>query len=81
MRRVHTIAPGAPIPKRWKSPGGPIRVMCEPVEGYVMARRPQAAPFVLSVRELLGSSQHPHHFGPFEPIISATRRSKGEKQR
>ena len=35
--------------------------MTEPVEGYVMARRRGAAPFVISVRELLD--------GRFVPVM------------
>ncbi|WP_156420734.1 hypothetical protein [Aureimonas sp. AU22] len=73
MSKSFAISPGAPIPKRWMSPGGPIRVMCEPVEGYVLARRPQAIPFVLSVSELLGSARHPHPHGPFEPVETGTK--------
>lgn len=57
----YVIDPTEPLPKRWKDERGPIRVMCEPVEGYIMARRPGAAPFILSVRELLR--------GDYEPII------------
>ncbi len=65
----YAMAIGGKIHKRWMTPGGPIRIMCEPVEGYVMARRPQAIPFTLTVRELMGASRHPHPHGPFEPIL------------
>jgi len=50
----HVINPLSPLPKRWVDAAGEIRLlMTEPVEGYVMARRRGAAPFVISVRELL----------------------------
>lgn len=55
----------SPFPKQWRDHIGPIRVMCEPHEGYVMVRRPGATPFVLSVRNILNSVSHPTH-GPFE---------------
>lgn len=57
----YVIDPTEPLPKRWKDERGPIRVMCEPIEGYIMARRPGAAPFILSMRELLR--------GDYEPIL------------
>lgn len=54
--------PTAPLPQRWKDKTGPIRLMIiSPVEGYVMARRPGASPFVISVRDLLS--------GWWEPIL------------
>ena len=59
----YAINPMQPLPKRWKDAGGPLRVMCEPHDGYVMMRRPGAMPFVVSVRELLG--------GKYEPILPA----------
>lgn len=59
---------GGKIHKRWMTPLGPIRVMGEPVEGYVMARRPQAVPFVLTVAELFNAARRPHQFGPFEAV-------------
>jgi len=70
----YVFAPGTPLPKRWKDRTGPIRVMCEPVEGYVMVRRPGAMPFVLHVSELLNQARHPTH-GPFrlcDPINKRT---------
>ena len=57
----YVIDPTEPLPKRWKDARGTIRVMCEPVEGYVMVRRPGVGPFILSVRELLR--------GGYEPIL------------
>lgn len=58
----YAIDPLAPFPKRWGDERGEIRVMCDPHEGYVMARRRGAAPFVISVRDLLS--------GKYEPIIA-----------
>jgi len=55
------------FPKRWRDHHGPIRVMTEPIEGYVMVRRPRAVPFVLSVAQLLNAEGHPVH-GPFEIV-------------
>lgn len=49
----YAVDPSSPLPKRWEDDHGTIRVMCEPHEGYVMARRKGAAPFVISVRDLL----------------------------
>jgi hypothetical protein len=46
--------------------------MCEPHEGYFMARRPGAAPFVLHVAQLLNAERHPT-VGPFE-CLSGRRR-------
>ncbi len=58
----YVISPGTPLPKRWVDAAGEIRLlMTEPVEGYVMARRRGAAPFVISVRELLD--------GRFMPVM------------
>lgn len=62
----YAVDPIEPLPKRWKDKNGPIRLMTRsPVEGYVMARRPGAAPFVLSVPDLLS--------GEWEPIIPANK--------
>ena len=56
----YVFDPTSPIHKLWQDEVGPIRVMCEPVQGYVMARRPGAKPFVVSVRELhSGEKYHP----------------------
>lgn len=63
-RVPYIISPLAKFPKRWRDHLGPIRVMCEPVEGYLLARRPGAAPFAISVREMLNAEKHPVH-GPF----------------
>lgn len=50
----YVYTPGSPLPKRWVDAAGEIRLlMTQPVEGYVMARRRGAAPFVISVRDLL----------------------------
>lgn len=50
----YTHTPVSPLPKRWVDAAGEIRLlMTEPAEGYVMARRRGAAPFVISVRDLL----------------------------
>jgi len=58
----YVISPGSRLPKRWVDAGGEIRLlMTEPVEGYVMARRRGAAPFVISVRDLLD--------GRFMPVM------------
>jgi hypothetical protein len=49
----YAIDPTSPIHKKWTDENGPIRVLCEPAEGYVMIRRPGAMPGVISVRDLL----------------------------
>lgn len=50
----YVINPLSPLPKRWVDAAGEIRLlMTTPAEGYVMARRRGAAPFVISVRDLL----------------------------
>lgn len=64
----YAIDPFAPLPKRWEDEHGEIRVMCEPHEGYVMARRKGCIPFVIRVIDLLS--------GEYEPII-ARRTTKG----
>lgn len=62
----YAIKPLQPLPKYWFDAIGPIRVMCEPHAGYIMARRhDNSTPFVLSVRELLG--------GKFTPILPKPR--------
>lgn len=63
------IAPGERFPGRWEDDHGQIRIMCEPVEGYVMARRKGAMPFVISVRDLL-SGRKIGGKGPFHPLGS-----------
>lgn len=63
----YAMAVGGKIHKRWRDHHGPLRVICEPAEGYVMARRTGGAPFVLSVRELLNETRH-HTHGPFEAV-------------
>lgn len=58
----YAVDPTQPLPKRWSDDLGPIRVMTpNPVEGYVMIRRPGAMPSVISVSDLLG--------GRYEPIL------------
>lgn len=50
----YVYSPGSPLPKRWVGVKGEIRLlMTAPVEGYLMARYRGAAPFVISVRDLL----------------------------
>lgn len=63
----YAIDPTQPLPKIWKDAIGEIRVMCNPHEGYVMARRKGSAPFVLSVRELLS--------GKYDPLPLPARRA------
>ena len=53
--------PTEPLPKRWIGKNGLIRLLCQPHEGYIMARSSGAMPFVLSVRDLLG--------GEYEPVV------------
>lgn len=62
--KPYVIDPLAKFPRRWRDHIGPIRVMCEPVEGYLLVRRPGCAPFALSVRQILNAEKHPVH-GPF----------------
>lgn len=61
----YAIDPMQPLPKRWRDKGGPLRLMCEPHDGYVMMRRPGAMPFVESVRGLLS--------GKYEPVLPPPR--------
>ena len=68
------LDPLAPFPARWKDKHGPIRVMAGPVTGYVMVRRPNAAPFVLRVSDLCNATKDPNH-GPFEVILGKTGRA------
>jgi hypothetical protein len=63
----YAIDPMSPFPKRWKDKLGNIRVITGPVEGYLMVRRPGAAPFVLHVSVMLNAKSHPIH-GPFEIV-------------
>lgn len=63
-RTPYVVSPLAKFPKRWRDHRGPIRVMGEPVEGYVMVRRPGCSPFILSVKQVLNAEKHPIH-GPF----------------
>ena len=49
----------------WSTPLGPIRVMCEPIEGYVLARRKGAMPFAIHYMDLTRNSNK-HKYGPFE---------------
>lgn len=58
----YAVDPTQPLPKRWKDSIGPIRLlMTAPVEGWLLARRPGAAAFAITVRDLLS--------GNFEPIL------------
>lgn len=68
----YALNPLAPFPKRWRDPLGNIRVMAEPVQGYVMVRRPGAYPFVLCVAHLTNAERHPVH-GPFHVVEPAGR--------
>jgi hypothetical protein len=63
----YVMDPTKPFPKRWRDKNGAIRVMSEPIEGYLMCRRPHCMPFVLSVKEILNAEPHRIH-GPFELI-------------
>ena len=72
--KQYVIDPTRPFPKRWKDSIGPLRVMSEPIEGYLMCRRPGGAPFILSVRQILNADQRTPH-GPFEIAEKPTRRS------
>jgi hypothetical protein len=53
------------FPKRWRDDRGKVTVMGEPIDGYVMCRRPGGFPFVLRVAQILNAEKHPVH-GPFE---------------
>jgi hypothetical protein len=74
MAEHYFLDPMAPFPRRWKDRIGPVEAMAEPVKGYVMCRRPGAAPFVLRVSDLCNATKDPHH-GPFE-VIAKTRKAK-----
>ena len=63
-RKPYVVSLLAKFPKRWRDHIGPIRVMSEPIDGYLMVRRPGAAPFVLSVKQMLNAEKH-HSHGPF----------------
>jgi hypothetical protein len=68
----YAFDPTEPLPKRWKDKNGPIRLMMtSPVEGYVMARRPGGAPFILSVTDLLS--------GWWEPILPTPKTNVRQK--
>jgi adenylosuccinate synthase len=54
--------PTSPIHKLWQDDKGHVRVICEPAQGYVMARRPGAMPFVISVSDLLSGKR-------YQPVI------------
>lgn len=69
----YVINPLAPFPKRWRDPIGPLRVLAEPAEGWLLVRRPGAMPFVLHVRQILNTERHPVH-GPFTVVEKARRR-------
>jgi hypothetical protein len=69
----YVIDPLAPLPKRWTDHLGPIRILAEPAEGWVLARRRGAAPFALRVRTLLNTDRDPVH-GPFTVVEKAKRK-------
>jgi hypothetical protein len=73
----YVVNPLAPFPKRWFDHIGNITVMCEPVKGYVMCRRPGATPFVLSVAQILNAAKH-HNHGPFT-LLEQMRRYPQER--
>lgn len=68
----YVLSPLAKFPKRWRDHLGPIRVMSEPIEGYLLVRRTGCMPFALSVRQLLNTEKHPVH-GPFR-LADATKK-------
>lgn len=70
----------APFPKRWRDKIGLIEVMCEPVKGWVMCRRPHAVPFCLRVSHLTNAERHPIH-GPFEHVEKRKSRAISVVQR
>jgi hypothetical protein len=72
MTEHYFLDPMAPFPRRWRDKTGPVEAMAEPVKGYVMCRRPGAAPFVLRVSDLCNATKDPNH-GPFE-VIAKTRK-------
>lgn len=37
---------------KWADKWGEVRVMCEPIEGYVLIRRKGVAPFIVTVKQL-----------------------------
>jgi hypothetical protein len=60
----YVVNPMARFPRRWRAADGkPLRVLCDPAEGYVMARFKNAAPFTIRVSEILNADTH--RFGPF----------------
>lgn len=63
----YVVDPMAKFPRRWRDHIGNIRVMGEPIEGYLMVRRPGAMPFCLPVSTILNATKDPTH-GPFEVI-------------
>lgn len=72
--KQYVIDPTMPFPKRWKDSIGPIRVMSEPIEGYLMCRRPRGIPFILSVEQILNIKFCTPH-GPFEIVSKPTKRN------
>ena len=76
MSVAYVVSPLAPFPKRWLDKDGqPVTVMGEPIKGYLLARRPGAMPFAISVRDLLNANRRPHRFGPFTIAPKRERRS------
>lgn len=72
------LDPTKPLPKKWMdcttSNCDVIRLLCQPHEGYVMARKKRAAPFVLSVRDLLSGRYQPMGVEPQSPGFKDSRR-------
>jgi hypothetical protein len=64
----YVISPGDGFPLRWEDHIGPLRVIGQASEGYIMVRRPGGAPFVLQVSQLLNARPDPVH-GPFRPCV------------
>lgn len=75
MAEHYFLDPLAPFPRRWKDKYGPVEVMTNPVKGYVMVRRPHAAPFVLRVSDLCNATKTDPH-GPFEVVGVKIRKVK-----
>lgn len=70
----YVLNPLAPFPKRWLDKNGqPITVMGDPMKGWLLARRPGAAPFAIHVSDILNTNRHPHRLGPFTVVEKAKR--------
>ncbi len=65
----------APFPKRWRDPISTLTVLAGPAKGWLMVKRPGAAPFCLRYSDLCNTTRRPPH-GPFECVGAKRSTSK-----